>query len=375
MMEVTEATSVAVSVTVDDDEIDKAQATVTEIDTGTETAQPCDDDDEAMSKDSSAVAIDITAQNNDDNHNENTNDTNSIKYDNLSTECPPNQTTFCKSATGLSININNQSKNPTDTLYSPYLLQDMNYKHLLQVYSQQTSSSRDVNNNSNKDVLLCTLLQSISHHVHNRTHQLASSLSHLESKLQHVDYNVNRAILLDSLYADYQSVLVQNTDDDKKKYCSSVNTCSTNTSSESKENNDKDIIDNEEERTDEMKNSNKNSSGLEKMQQEEDEAIQQGFMALSIFHDHTASDAPVVATNIQHQQNNNNISNPYFEEEDMDDDDDDDDDSFYYYESSPGDIFNQRPLPFIIGSMEFLESVDGGIGGEDTNYINDNDEE
>ena len=26
------------------------------------------------------------------------------------------------------------------------------------------------------------------------------------------------------------------------------------------------------------------------------------------------------------------------------------------------DIFNQRPLPFVIGSVEFMNSVDGGIG-------------
>jgi hypothetical protein len=358
MVEAIEATSVIAAVPVDDDENDKAQAPVPE--TEIETAQR---DDEAMSK-ISASAIDITTKNNehDDHDGGDSTSMNSIHNDhlhNLPTECPSNKASISKS-----IGRSHQSDTTPKTTYSP----NLNYKHLLQLYSQHATNDANCvnnnNNNNNKDVQLCTLLQSISHHIHNRTHQLASSLSRLESKLQHVDYNVNRVILLDSLYADFQSVLVKNTDDDddddkKKNYFSSTNV----SSSESKNNNEDVIAD--EERSNKTKISDKSHNGLEKLQREEDEAIQQGFMALSIFHDHTApseSPAPATKTNMQHQNSNNyNVSNPYFEEEDLEEDDDD---SFYYYESSSGDIFNQRPLPFIIGSMEFWGSVDGGIGGE-----------
>eukprot|EP00804_Cyclotella_cryptica_P022606 CCRYP_009477-RA/>CCRYP_009477-RA protein AED:0.45 eAED:0.45 QI:0/-1/0/1/-1/1/1/0/131 len=55
----------------------------------------------------------------------------------------------------------------------------------------------------------------------------------------------------------------------------------------------------------------------------------------------------------------------------FDDDDDlhayngDDDvigDSCYYYPSAKDDAFNQRPLPFIVGSQEFMESSSDGLG-------------
>ncbi|KAL7527637.1 hypothetical protein ACHAWF_002255 [Thalassiosira exigua] len=37
----------------------------------------------------------------------------------------------------------------------------------------------------------------------------------------------------------------------------------------------------------------------------------------------------------------------------------------YYYPSVEQDEFNQRPLPFIVGSREFMESSCAGLGGED----------
>jgi hypothetical protein len=42
----------------------------------------------------------------------------------------------------------------------------------------------------------------------------------------------------------------------------------------------------------------------------------------------------------------------------------DDAESPQYYDSAEADVFNQRPLPFIIGSKDFMESQDGGIGSE-----------
>jgi hypothetical protein len=40
-------------------------------------------------------------------------------------------------------------------------------------------------------------------------------------------------------------------------------------------------------------------------------------------------------------------------------------DCCYYYECSEGDTFNSRPLPFVIGSDEFINSGDAGLGGEE----------
>lgn len=43
----------------------------------------------------------------------------------------------------------------------------------------------------------------------------------------------------------------------------------------------------------------------------------------------------------------------------------DGDDSCHFYESHPGDVYNQRPLPFVAGSREFMESADAGLGEEE----------
>ena len=40
------------------------------------------------------------------------------------------------------------------------------------------------------------------------------------------------------------------------------------------------------------------------------------------------------------------------------------DDSAWFYESAPADTFNQRPLPYVVGSREFMESTDAGLGEE-----------
>jgi WASH complex subunit FAM21 len=44
---------------------------------------------------------------------------------------------------------------------------------------------------------------------------------------------------------------------------------------------------------------------------------------------------------------------------------DDEPDSACYYDSTEDDIFNCRPLPFIVGSIDFMESADAGIGDDD----------
>eukprot|EP00550_Attheya_septentrionalis_P007174 CAMPEP_0198286584 /NCGR_PEP_ID=MMETSP1449-20131203/5644_1 /TAXON_ID=420275 /ORGANISM="Attheya septentrionalis, Strain CCMP2084" /LENGTH=211 /DNA_ID=CAMNT_0043984369 /DNA_START=81 /DNA_END=716 /DNA_ORIENTATION=+ len=44
---------------------------------------------------------------------------------------------------------------------------------------------------------------------------------------------------------------------------------------------------------------------------------------------------------------------------------DDEPDSACYYDSTEDDIFNCRPLPFIVGSIDFMESTDAGIGDDE----------
>ena len=42
-----------------------------------------------------------------------------------------------------------------------------------------------------------------------------------------------------------------------------------------------------------------------------------------------------------------------------------DDDCCYYYDCSEHDLFNSRALPFVIGTEEFINSGDAGLGDEE----------
>ena len=81
---------------------------------------------------------------------------------------------------------------------------------------------------------------------------------------------------------------------------------------------------------------------IQKQQQLEDQAIKDGMKGLKLFYD------PAQATGTEDH---------YFGL-------DQGDDSACYYESAPADTFNQRPLPFVVGSREFMESRDAGLGEE-----------
>jgi len=96
----------------------------------------------------------------------------------------------------------------------------------------------------------------------------------------------------------------------------------------------------------------------------EENAINDGMKALSIFYDpvkgRSEGDSP---------GGGEGGMDGYFGVEHEEDD-------ACYYESSPGDVFNQRLLPFVIGSRDFMESTDAGLGPDDIESIDgDEDEE
>mmetsp|Transcript_17340 Transcript_17340/g.21201 ORF Transcript_17340/g.21201 Transcript_17340/m.21201 type:complete len:239 (-) Transcript_17340:227-943(-) len=230
--------------------------------------------------------------------------------------------------------------------------QDLRTKAAMNLHYQWDSWFH-ADNDLSKDVKLCSLLQSLSHHIHDRTSHIATSLRELEQKSNTVDYEVSRTITASLYQSDHTSMIYQASENDEKDekgvrvpiWSENENELSNQSNHENLKNNSN-LYDDEE---DEL--------GLHQMQKEEEEAVQDGIKALSIFHDHTSS-------------NNNHCHryDDYFGIEDIDKDEEEDDDSFYDYESAANDIFNQRPLPFIIGSVDFLESIDGGIGGDERTY-------
>jgi hypothetical protein len=80
-------------------------------------------------------------------------------------------------------------------------------------------------------------------------------------------------------------------------------------------------------------------------------AIRDGLEGLRFFHDYS---------NIQ--DNDHWLADHYFSEviESASD-----------YESTTSDVFNQRPLPFVIGTKLFMESSDGGLESEDGDSLAD----
>ncbi len=242
------------------------------------------------------------------------------------------------------------------------------------------------------DVKLCTLLQSLSVHVQSRTVQLSQSMSTLESKLRQIEYDIDRVTLLDSIQPDLQSMFFQTVDLDANGdggFEENITASATSLDDENHGHERREIPKNTETTAHHPKKSNlgnfvSSSSGLEKMQREEDEAIKEGIKALSIFHDHTQNTTsanhnhhthPTTKNHPNHHQLQYSAYDHIIEEQDENsnvEEDDDDEDSFYYYESSPQDLFNQRPLPFVVGSVEFLNSVDGGIGED---IVNDDEDD
>ena len=79
-------------------------------------------------------------------------------------------------------------------------------------------------------------------------------------------------------------------------------------------------------------------------EREEDAALEDGMAALSLYYD------PGVAGDM--------VPDHYFGLDGVED-------PCHYYDSVPGDEFNQRKLPYLIGSREFMESTDAGLGEED----------
>lgn len=183
-----------------------------------------------------------------------------------------------------------------------------------------------------QDAQLCTLLQNFSNHVQERASRLSVAVEELDRRVNSVDTNADRVLVDYIRSSDYRAMRFDISDHvcrttDNTVVDHPLVGCSTSTPLNQGEG--KAVLDTE-----------------QSLREEEYNAIQDGIAALSYFHD-------------QSKSNEYELSDHYFglEEEGAD--------SAYYYESAKADVFNQRPLPFVIGSKAFMESESGGIGNED----------
>jgi len=203
-------------------------------------------------------------------------------------------------------------------------------------------------NNLKADAQLCTLLHDFSIRVQQRSAQLIDAKMELEQKLRITDQAAERVRLKLAHVKAERPIFFQITDDPYNNP-TAVDVSSTMTghnvtgvgrsTSNSAVSGTGEIIV-------EPTHTDTSDENEELMRDEEYVAITDGISALKYFHYHSKSAHEYYA------------SDHYFVLEE------DDAESPQYYDSAEADVFNQRPLPFIIGSKDFMESQDGGIGSE-----------
>jgi len=188
---------------------------------------------------------------------------------------------------------------------------------------QENDSSKKTNKLASLklDADLSTLLQNASVHIQGRTRSLSEKIEELDQKMRSVKTNVLGAELDFTRTKNFNPTRFEISDDGSKH----GNQCQ-----------DKDSIG--------------DKSGFEEEQvlkDQENRAIRDGMEALKCYHDYS-----------RFSENDHWMADHYFSEVI---------DSASEFESTNTtfDVFNQRPLPFVIGSKAFMESSDGGLGSDD----------
>lgn len=204
------------------------------------------------------------------------------------------------------------------------------------------------------DALLATLLHEFSSHMQSRTHHVSSEIQALQKSVNQVGVEVglvqqqwmkkSHDICMEQVVGEDDE-----SDDDSEEGDDDVGTNKLSTQPQQEEVDDDDDDDD-------------SSADIARLEAEEKAAIQKGMKALSLFFDpkrkskKKETDDVVDDNNDDISEDDNNIVIST-EEDNMIGD------NCYYYPAAEADGFNQRPLPFIIGSREFMESCSVGGGG------------
>lgn len=193
---------------------------------------------------------------------------------------------------------------------------------------------------------MSTLLNEFSSHVASRTHRTAAEIRALQDSVN--DAGVDVALVQTQFMkrsADIFMEQVVGEDDDSDE-----------TDSEEEEEDEGDAEDGDkqtsgrnEERSDD-KDDDDSSADIARLEAEERSAIADGMKALGLFFDP--------------KRGSGGDGGSGDGETMMDSEEDIIGENCYYYPSAEEDGFNQRPLPFIVGSREFMESSSAGLGGE-----------
>ncbi|KAL7476780.1 hypothetical protein ACHAW6_002617 [Cyclotella cf. meneghiniana] len=196
------------------------------------------------------------------------------------------------------------------------------------------------------DALLATLLHEFSNHIVQRTREVSLEIRKLQSSVNKVGVDVafvqnewmksSRGIFMEHVVSD---------DDGNEKI---------KTDSRGGMRNEKD-----QKETDLGSDHDDDSAAeIARLEAEEQAAIRDGMKALSLFFDPKQSRKTSENAMDDELGFDGDDADAYYGDNDIIGDD------CYYYPSAKDDAFNQRPLPFIVGSREFMESSCAGLGGE-----------
>ena len=238
--------------------------------------------------------------------------------------------------------VADKQENPQNYPYASLLdqLESKAYQDLSRPADDEATDNQSTRWNLSHDALLATLLHEFTNHVVQRTHEVSVEVQKLQSSVNNVGVDVT--CVQNEWMKCSRTVAMEHVV--KEEEVGSSN------SSESTENS---------EESNKKKEGDDDDSAAEiaRLEEEEKSAIQDGMKALSLFYDRRKA-----------RQSSADITEDglgFDEDELFDGDEDIIGDNCYYYPSAEGDVFNQRPLPFIIGSPEFMESSSAGLGATD----------
>jgi hypothetical protein len=206
------------------------------------------------------------------------------------------------------------------------------------------------------DALLATLLHELSSHIQSRTHHVSSEIRSLQNSVNQVGVEI--ALVHQDWTKMSDNICMEQVvgDDDENNYHESeiIQEEGPEGTRTLQNGIDDDVVHNDDD----------SSADIARLEAEEKAAIENGMKALSLFFD------PKRKSNTQHNDHDpdeishedkfhDNIVGISIEEDNMIGD------NCYFYPAAEGDVFNQRPLPFIVGSREFMEHSCGGLVKED----------
>ena len=188
------------------------------------------------------------------------------------------------------------------------------------------------------DALLASLLNELSSHIQSRTHQVSSKIRTLQSSVNQVGVEV--ALVQQQWMKKSRDISMEQVvgeDDDENDSASLEERGVSQHNLHEGDNGDDDD----------------SSADIARLEAEEEAAIQNGMKALSLFFDPELKKSPLDNHDVEDTSGENNHDNNAVissEEDNMIGD------NCYFYPAADTDRFNQRPLPFIVGSREFMES-------------------